>query len=123
MFQKIVVPLDGSKLAECALPYAEELAKGDDTREILLITVTERLVGQGGPRQLVPAGALPVPQPVYQVPVTVGKKQQQGARYLLKVAKRLEAKGFKVQRDVLLGNPAEQIATFAEQNAADVIVM
>jgi len=28
MFKKILVPLDGSKLAECALPYVEELAKG-----------------------------------------------------------------------------------------------
>ncbi len=28
MYNKILVPLDGSKLAECALPYAEELAKG-----------------------------------------------------------------------------------------------
>ncbi len=26
MFERIVVPLDGSKLAEAALPFAEELA-------------------------------------------------------------------------------------------------
>jgi len=28
MYQKVMVPLDGSKLAECALPYAEKLARG-----------------------------------------------------------------------------------------------
>ncbi len=27
MYQKILVPLDGSKLAECVLPHVEELAK------------------------------------------------------------------------------------------------
>jgi nucleotide-binding universal stress UspA family protein len=26
MYKKILVPLDGSKLAECALPHAEEIA-------------------------------------------------------------------------------------------------
>ena len=26
MYERIIVPLDGSKLAEAALPYAEELA-------------------------------------------------------------------------------------------------
>ena len=45
MYEKIVVPLDGSKLAECVLPYVEELAKGCDTKEIILISVTENVVG------------------------------------------------------------------------------
>ena len=30
MYKRILVPLDGSKLAECALPHAEELAKNCD---------------------------------------------------------------------------------------------
>ncbi len=40
MYEKIVVPLDGSKLSEVALPYAEELAAkmGSD---IILLTVLE----------------------------------------------------------------------------------
>jgi nucleotide-binding universal stress UspA family protein len=38
MFEKIVVPLDGSKLAEVALPYAEELA-GKMGAEIILLSV------------------------------------------------------------------------------------
>ena len=40
MFEKIVVPLDGSKLAEVALPYAEELGvkMGSD---IVLLTINE----------------------------------------------------------------------------------
>lgn len=45
MFQKILVPLDGSKLAECALPYAEELARGCNTEEVVLVSVTERVQG------------------------------------------------------------------------------
>jgi nucleotide-binding universal stress UspA family protein len=36
MFQKILVPLDGSKLAEQALPYAEALAEKFNSELILL---------------------------------------------------------------------------------------
>ena len=41
MFSKILVPLDGSKLAELALPYAEELA-GAFNSEIDLVEVCEK---------------------------------------------------------------------------------
>ena len=40
MFEKILVPLDGSKLAEVALPYAEELA-GRLGSEITLLSVSD----------------------------------------------------------------------------------
>ena len=43
MYKKIVVPLDGSKLAECVLPHIENIAKGSGTEEVILITVTERV--------------------------------------------------------------------------------
>ena len=36
MYEKILVPLDGSELAEVALPYAEELA-GRMGSEIILV--------------------------------------------------------------------------------------
>ncbi len=40
MFEKILVPLDGSELAEVALPYTEELA-GQLGSEIHLVHVNE----------------------------------------------------------------------------------
>lgn len=51
MYKKILVPLDGSKLAECALPHAEKLAKGCDTEEVILVSVTERVQGQTRARE------------------------------------------------------------------------
>ena len=45
MIKKIVVPLDGSKLAECALPYVEEMATKMAVDEVVLISVTERVKG------------------------------------------------------------------------------
>lgn len=45
MFEKILVPLDGSKLAECALTYTETLAKNCSTTEVILISITEKMSG------------------------------------------------------------------------------
>jgi nucleotide-binding universal stress UspA family protein len=45
MFKKILVPLDGSKLAECALDYAEELALMSKAEKLTLISVTEKIKG------------------------------------------------------------------------------
>jgi nucleotide-binding universal stress UspA family protein len=44
MYKKIIVPLDGSELAECVLPHVESIAKAMETEEIILITVLERVV-------------------------------------------------------------------------------
>ena len=117
MFQKILVPLDGSKLAECALPYAEELAKGCNTEEVILISVTERVQGY----RPVEDASQPLGQQL--IPEATGKKERQAQRYLSKIAKTLGAKGIRVRTEVLLGNPAEEITIFAKHNSADIIVM
>ncbi len=124
MYQKIVVPLDGSKLAECVLPHVEELAKSCNTKEVILVTVTERIIATTGVTQVIPSvGSLPPPEPVIKLPVAIGKKQRQGQRYLNRIAKRLQKEGIEVRTEVLLGNPAEEIASFAEHYGADLIIM
>ncbi len=39
MYQKILVPLDGSKLAECVLPHLRNLLGGSVDGEVILLTV------------------------------------------------------------------------------------
>lgn len=127
MYQKILVPLDGSKLAECALPYAEELAIGCNTEVVTLISVTEQVRGRT---------RAPEAQEVYrasdkagiqeagpEIVVTFGKMQRQAQRYLSRIARELETKGLNVRTEVAIGNPAERIASFADSGAADIIVM
>lgn len=131
MYKKILVPLDGSKLAESALPHVEELAKGCDTEEVILVSVTERVQGY---RVLEGAGQ-PIPgptggwqassQPLGQrlVPEAFGKKEKQAQRYLDRVAKKMSAKGMNVSTEVLLWKPAEAIVGYAKQLGCDLIVM
>ncbi len=117
MFKSILVPLDGSKLAECALPYAEELAKCFDAGQLVLVSVTERVEGYRSfddPNQ--PLGQRLIPE-------AVGKLEKQAQRYLDRIAKELKTKGVEVQTEVLLGNTAEEITLFAKHRGIDLIVM
>ncbi len=131
MYKKILVPLDGSKLAECALPHVKELAKGCGATEIMLVSVTERVQGyravEGSTGPVVSSGggwAGSIQPPVQRlVPEAFGKKEKQAQRYLDRIAKTLAGKGIKVNTDVLLWKPAEAIVGYAKQYGCDLIVM
>ena len=127
MYKRILVPLDGSKLAECALPHAEELAKGCDAEEVILISVTEQVRGQTrAPEAYERYHASDDPRVQRagsEITISFGKKERQAKRYLDKIAKRVEAKGIKVRTEVLFWPPAEAIAAYAERNDANIIVM
>jgi len=119
MYNKILVPLDGSKLAECALPYVEELAKGYGAEEVILVSVTEQVKARTQAPEARELYDLAGPE----VTVTFGKKQTEAQRYLDGISDKLDAKGIKARTEVLLWPPAEAIASCAERNSADIIVM
>ena len=117
MYKKILVPLDGSKLAECVLPHVEDLAKCSAGVEVMLVSVTERVAGfrvRDDSSELLGESL---------VPEAVGKEERQARKYLGKIAKTLEDKGVKVLTEVLLGKPAEEIILFATNEGCDLIVM
>jgi nucleotide-binding universal stress UspA family protein len=117
MYEKILVPLDGSERAECVLPHVETLATSCRTKEVILISVTERITGfrvMDDYSQLLGERL---------VPETVGKEEKQAQKYLGKIAKTLQAKGVKVRTEVLMGKPAEEIVIYANKIGCDIIVM
>jgi nucleotide-binding universal stress UspA family protein len=116
MIQKILVPLDGSKLAECTLPYVEELATKCGA-EVTLISVTERIKGLYPIEDAGESGELQL------IAEAVGKMERQATNYLNKVAKGLENKGIKVKKQVLLGDPAEEIIIYVETKGGDLIII
>lgn len=117
MIKKILVPLDGSKLAECVLPYVEELVEKGVAKEVALISITERVQGF----RVIEDRGEPLEERLS--PEAVGKMEKQATKYLDRVAKGLEAKGVKVIKEVLLGDPAEEIIIYAETKDCDLIVM
>ena len=127
MYKRILVPLDGSKLAECALPYAVELAKGCDTEEVMLISVTEEVRGQTrapeAHERYHRSDDLGFRGAGSEVTVTFGKLERQAQRYLARIAKKLEAQAVKVCTEVLFWPPGEAIVAYAKKNDANIIVM
>jgi nucleotide-binding universal stress UspA family protein len=130
MYRKILVPLDGSELAECAVPHIEVLTKCD-TAEVILVSVTELveghtvLEGSGQPVRLPVGGWVQPSQPLGErlVPEAFGKKEKEAQRYLDSIAKKLAAKGINASTEVLLGKPAEAIVDYAKHHGCDLIVM
>ena len=117
MIKNILVPLDGSKLAECALSYVEEMATKLGVDKVTLLSVTERVKGFRAIED--PTS----PTEVRLAPEATGKLERQATKYLNRISKGLESKGVKVEKQVLLGNPAEEITIHTENEGGDLIVM
>ena len=116
MYKKIMVPLDGSELAECALPHAEDIALKYGA-DIILVSVTERIKGYR------PVEEYGSPLGETLVSEAAGKLEKQGQKYLDRIAKGLESKGIKVQTEMLMGNPAEELIIYAKTENCDLVIM
>ncbi len=46
MYQKVLIPLDGSELAECSLEHAKAIAQGCNVAEVIVFRVIEPLSTQ-----------------------------------------------------------------------------
>ncbi len=106
MFKTIVVPLDGSELAEAVLPRAIELARTCGARLILLRAAEAHTFPGVDPTEA-------------QVKVTMEADQ-----YLREVAERVKAGGIAdVETSVWYGPPAYAIVEGARLAGADLILM
>ncbi len=102
MIRRILVPLDGSHLAESSIPHAITVAKSFHA-EILLLRVMET------------ASEDPVDSVDWRL------NQAEGAVYLESLAKQLE--GVPLRTSLAEGRPAEQIARVASEERIDLIVL
>jgi nucleotide-binding universal stress UspA family protein len=100
MIRTIVVPLDGSPLAEAALPHAYLLAAEAGSTVLLLRVVHGRATLNGTDAALAEAET-----------------------YLEHVQRHISAGGVSVRTHVATGTPAEAIASVAAQQDADMIAM
>lgn len=117
MYQKMLVPLDGSKLAECVLPHVEKLAKGCNVKEVILFRICEPLsIPSDYPASLPASWEEHVDQMTTYA-------QQQCSLYLGDVEKQLKDLGLNVRTESCLGKAADEIVDYASKNEVDLIVM
>jgi nucleotide-binding universal stress UspA family protein len=116
MIKKFLVPLDGSKLAECVLPFVLDTAPVLNA-EVNLVTVTNRSQGYW------PFDDASQSKEIRLVPQAVCSMEEQAAQYLDTAAKTLEEKGIKVTKEVICGKTAQEIIFYAKNNLCDLIVI
>ena len=114
MYNKILVPLDGSPLSECSLEHVKSATAGSPGSEVVLVKVVEHILSyeasawaQGG-----------------YSPVEVDDRNQiEAEEYLKQVAKKLIDQGINARVEVILGRTAESLLDYAEKNHFDLIIM
>jgi nucleotide-binding universal stress UspA family protein len=109
VFRRILVPLDGSELAEEVLPLA--IAEASDHGATLVLF------------RAVP----PLRQGLMLVPSVLDDLNRQGLQlatdYVNRVADEIRRDGLAVETEVQLGKPAEIILAFAEGTDCDLIII
>ncbi len=108
MFKNILVPLDGSPLAESVLPHVAAIGKAFDSKVTLI-------------RVLSPEQRTDLVKPVD--PLNWKITQVEAETYLNMIAMRLEKTGLSVGTLVKEGPPGERIVEFALQDNIDLVVL
>ncbi len=118
MYNKIMVPLDGSDLAECVMPHVEAIISGFKSKEVVLVRVLNPV-------------RLPVSVPAqgnfgftekdrHQL---LANRKKAAKEYLEKMAGSLDIPGTVFSVAVLEGNPANMLADYATEHEVDLIVI
>ena len=112
MYDKILLPLDGSELAECAIPHMEAIARGCHAVDIVLLRVVEPL-------------NLPGDYVIsHKDRQRIEKEHRSAAEdYLRRMLSRLGNGGVGLHSEVVEGRVADTIVEYAENNRVDLIVM
>ncbi len=118
MDEKILIPLDGSRIGEAALPYVEGLVSKLAPRvkvELTLLQVVSLLT------HYVAAGEAAVP--IVYTEREMEQIQEQAKNYLNKVGGNIKSKKVTVKIRVEIGNAVEEIIKVADEINADLIAM
>jgi nucleotide-binding universal stress UspA family protein len=110
MYKQILVPLDGSALAERILPHVQAIAKATGAKVLLF------RVASSAPAAM----AAEAPTEARKM---LEAEQARAAKYLDGVAKRLKDAGVTTKVEVSVGEPAVEIVMAAEKEKADLIAI
>jgi nucleotide-binding universal stress UspA family protein len=113
MYQKVLVPLDGSDLAECTLSHLKSLIKDGSIGEVTLLNVVQIDIPWAElENRRLDLNALR--EPLFAA----------SRKYLADAESRLSSQGIKVKKESIEANrPADTITDYAKKNSMDLIVM
>ena len=110
MYKRVVIPLDGSRLAEGILPFILQIA-GPLDLDVVLIHVVQPIVPQA------------IEGTTYFTVDDVPARLNEAREYLAPVAADLRRQGVRVTTDARHGEPVTEIVAAARETGADIIAM
>jgi nucleotide-binding universal stress UspA family protein len=111
MFTRILVPLDGSRRAEQAIPLAARIARASESSVVLMQAVWRPPVAA----EVSDVALIPSP--------TATRDQTDITTYLARLAATAPLKDLSMEEEVADGEPAQAILATAQARQADLIVM
>src|ERR1700690_629057 len=108
MFEPILVPLDGSQIAECVLPHAVALGRAFNAKIMLLYVLDKNQAGAS-------------PQLFDLLNWQINKTQAK--LYLEKIRERLQKSYLQTDAVVLEGPSAESISEFAQSQEMKLVIL
>ena len=114
MYKNIMVPLDGSVLAECVLPHVEAFVKSCHVSNVGFVRLVE-------PPATFYSGDYPISPDLL---ITSEAARNAAAKeYLDQIVTRLKHEKAILQSEVLIGRVADSLSDFIEANNFDLILM
>jgi nucleotide-binding universal stress UspA family protein len=119
MYKKILVPLDGSELAECALNHVRKIFQDGPAGEVILLNAVSIEL---------PWRELSVEDPGYTIAFDYNALKKtfmdKSKKYLAKVKSRLSSEGIKVKTETIESNQTSSTITdYAQKKGVDLIII
>ena len=115
MYQTIMVPLDGSELAECVLPHVESVAKAAGTKNIILTRVADFFFAEpmGGGSYFSDE----------QIKQWDADHKAVAEKYLAEVASRIDVGQADIKTEVITGRAVQTLVEYTKKNKIDLIII
>jgi nucleotide-binding universal stress UspA family protein len=113
-YKRVIVPLDGSELAESVLPHLEAVASNCQITTVELVRVVP-------PIELHYKAAVPID--AKQEKQINQEALKEAENYLLKVKAGLNASRMEISIKVLPGEAAQQLVEYIEKSGADLLII
>ena len=113
MYKKIMVPLDGSELAESVLPHVEAFIKEFNISDVTLVRVLEPEISYGGEHSIDPK----------IITERESERKSSAKDYLNNVMNRLKHEGTALHTEIVFGRVTESLIDYAESNDIDLILI
>ena len=121
MYKNIMVPLDGSELAECVLPHAENCIMSGKVSTVVFVRVVEPAPIRFDDTATLSSASRD--QIIEGAKIIEENRKSDATAYLEGVVRGLKRDGVEIKTEVLIGRVAESLAEYTEANNIDLIVI